>query len=614
MIDFMIETKNRHVVLYLRLSRDDRNKNLSVSIENQDKILTRFAKKNHYVITERYIDDGESGYSFERPNFNRLNKEIASGKVKRLLIKDMSRLGRHNARALLFMEEARDHGCEVIALDDGYSNFQENDSTIGIKTWHNELYVKEASKKVKNVIHMKQEDGEWMTTPPFGYRKVQKKGAELVIDSNNADVVKRIFQMYADGYGILQIAHSLTRENIPTPSRCLHEFRLQNRVDDKSHYTDRWNDSCVRRILKNETYLGTLLLHKGECVKIRGNYQRLPKEKWKIFEHHHKAIIDEKLFRICQEKLESKKVRSKRKRKIYENIFHGLLYCADCDSLLKPSRTAKDKREGNTHYYCSTYHKQGKNACSSKSVTDRQLKKAATIFLKRCRDVYQDFLEEQQIHSNTKEEEKKSISKKIKKHQTQITQLKSEIKQLIENKMKESMEKSKNYAMIQESYQSLMDEKAKLMKECEENIEVLKHELKSYSLHEKCFTTALNVLDEMIAKQDYTKQELEILFRKIVVHDHQIVFHLKGYFSDKTDANVRLVDEKQMSYRQAMIDEIKNQVVDQMFSLKSVHQALFNQGYTYSYKGTFMTHMKQLETEGMIKRPYKNKKAIYKNK
>lgn len=611
MIDFTVETKDRNVVLYLRLSRDDRNKGLSVSIENQDKMLTRFAKENCYEITERYIDDGESGYSFQRPDFDRLNKDIVSGKVKRLLIKDMSRLGRHNARALLFMEDARDYGCEVIALDDGYSNFQDNDSTIGIKTWHNELYVKEVSKKVKNIIHMKQEDGEWMTTPPFGYRKVNKKSTQLVIEPDNACVVKRIFQMYADGYGILQIARTLTRENVSTPSRSLHEFRLANGTDDKSRYTDVWNNASVRRILKNETYLGTLILHKGECVKIRGKYQKLSKEKWKVFKHHHEAIIDEKLFRICQEKLESRKVRSKRKRKHNENMFHGLLYCADCDSLLKPYRTVKDIREGNTHYYCSTYLKQGKTVCSAKSITEQQLRKAVTIFLKRCRDVYKDFLEQQHVHANTKEAGRKRISKTITHSKTRITQLKLEIKQLIENKMHESMAQPENYAVIQESYQSLIDEKAKMMKECEENIEVLKQELKSYSLNEEHLTTALHVLDEMIAKQDYSKKELQILFRKILVHDHQIVFYFKGYFSDKIDANVMLADEEQEAYCKAIIEEIEKQVVDQMFSLKSVHQALCNQGYTYSYKGTFMTQVKRLEAEGVIRRPHKNKKAIY---
>ena len=88
------------------------------------------------------------------------------------------------------------------------------------------------------------------------------------------------------------------------------------------------------RILMNATYLRNLILHKREYFKTRGEYQKLPKEKWKIFKHHHEIIIDEKIFCIYQAKLESKEVRSKRKRKIYKNIFHGLLYCADCDSLL----------------------------------------------------------------------------------------------------------------------------------------------------------------------------------------------------------------------------------------------------------------------------------------
>ena len=150
-----------------------------------------------------------------------------------------------------------------------------------------------------------------------------------------------------------------------------------------------------------------------------------------------------------------------------------------------------------------------------------------------------------------------------------------------------------------------------MIKEYEENIELLEKAIESYSLHEERFTTAVDVIDEMIAKQDYSKKELQILFHKIVVHDNQIVFHFKGYFLDKIDANVMIVDEEKETYSKAIIEEIEKQVVDQMFSLKSVHQALLNQGYTYSYKGVFMKQMKKLEVEGDIKRPYKNKKAIY---
>lgn len=606
MIDFMIETKNRQLSLYLRLSKEDKNKGLSLSIENQDKILTLFAKENHYEISERYIDDGESGYSFQRPAFDQLKEDIISGKVKRLLIKDMSRLGRHNARALLFMEDAKDHGCEVIALDDGYSNFQDNDSTIGIKTWHNELYVKEASKKVKNVIHMKQDNGEWMTTPPFGYQKLNKRSSQLMIEPDNAMVVKRIFQMYADGFGILEIARILTNENIPSPSFYLHAFRLKNGIDDQNKYTHKWNDASIRRILMNETYLGTLILHKGECIKIRGKYQKLPKDKWKIFKHHHEPIIDEKLFHICQEKLTNKKVRSKRKRKSYENVFHGLLYCPDCNSLLKPSRTKKDIQENNTHYYCSTYLKQGKTVCSSKSISENQLKISVSIFLKQCRDVYQDFLENQLIPTN-KKDGIKQFEKKITFYKSHISKLKSEIRLLIENKMQES-EKNK---IILESYQSLIEDKAKMIKEYEKSLELLENEMNTSSLLEDHLKSALDVLDEMISKQDYSKKELEILFHKIVVFDHKIIFHLKGYYSDQIDEHVLLIDERLKEYYHAILKEIEKQIVDQMFSLKSVHEALINQGYSYSYKGIFMKQIKQMEDKGIIKRNHKNKKAIY---
>lgn len=611
MIDFIIETNDCFVDLYLRLSRDDRNKGLSVSIENQDKILTRFAQDHQYTIRHRYIDDGESGYSFERPNFDLLKSDIITGKVKRLLIKDMSRLGRHNARALLFMEEAKDYGCEVIALDDNYSNYQDNDSTIGIKTWHNELYVKEASRKVRNVIHMKQEEGNWLSTPPFGYRKVKSKSSELIIEPKNAETVRRIFEMYADGYGIMSIARTFTREHIPTPSRSLHEYRLANGIEDAAKFSDAWNDACIRRILTNETYLGTLVLHKGECTKIRGKYQKLPSTKWKVFKHHHEPIIDEKLFQICQEKLASKKVRSKRKRTIHENVFHGLLYCADCNSLLKPYRTAKDIREGNTHYYCSTYLKQGKTACSAKSVNEHQLKKAVTIFLSRCRDEYQTFLTKQYINENKKEMEIKRITYKIQSHKSQITKLKQEIRQLIENKMRESMTLSADYELIQESYQSLINEKAQLLKDCEKSLEILQKEMLSLSQGKRQLTSALDVLNEMIDKQDYTKKELQILFHKIVVHDDHIEFHCKGNFSNKIDATVTLIDDANASYHKAILNEIQKQAEDQLFSLNRVYQALKDQGYPYSYKGIFMKHIKQLEEAGIVERPHKNKKAIH---
>lgn len=614
MIDFIIETDDRYVDLYLRLSRDDKNKGFSVSIENQDKMLTRFARQQHYTVRHRYIDDGESGYSFDRPDFDKLKEDILSGKVKRLLVKDMSRLGRHNAKALLFMEESRDYECEVIALDDGYSNYQDNDSTIGIKTWHNELYVKESSKKVKSVIHMKQEDGEWMSTPPYGYRKKTDGKCELEIEPDNAEIVKRIFQMYANGYGLMKIARILTNEHVPTPSRYLHEQRVKKSIEDNSRYSDVWNDKSIRRILTNETYVGTLIQHKGECNKIRGKYKQLPKCKWRVFKNHHAVIISEELFAQCQISLSNRNIRSKRTKKETDTIFHGLLYCGDCGSLLTPHRTPKDVRIGNTRYYCSKYLKQGKKQCSSKHITEIDLKKAVTIFMARCRNTYKDDLGELRIQFDEKDELIRKYKKKINSCKSRIAKLKNEIKQLIENKMRESMEQPENNRLLEESYQSLITEKTRQINDLENVIEVSQKKIHECSMEEIPIASALEILNEMIAKQDYTKQELQIMFNRIIVHEGHIEFQCNGCFSDNIDSMVKLVEDKTMlkAYHQAILEEIKRQCIDGKFSLMKVHDSLAEKGYEYSYRGVFMKQIHDLEEKGIVIREHKNKRAIFK--
>lgn len=613
MIDFIIETDDRYVDLYLRLSRDDKNKGFSVSIENQDKMLTRFAEQNQYTVRRRYIDDGQSGYSFDRPDFDKLKEDILAGKVQRLLIKDMSRLGRHNAKALLFMEESRDNGCEVIALDDGYSNYQDNDCTIGIKTWHNELYVKESSKKVKNVIRMKQEEGEWLSTPPYGYKKKKNTKCELEIDPEAAEVVKRIFQMYADGYGILKIARILTKEQVPTPSRYLHEQRIRKERKDKARYSDIWNDKGIRRMLDNEIYMGTLVQRKGECVKIRGKYKQLPSSKWIQFPNHHEAIIDRELFALCQKRLSVKQFRSKRTIKEADSIFQGFLYCGDCGGFLSPYKTPKDKRTGITRYYCSTYHRQGKEACSAKGITDVKLNKAITIFLKRCRDVYKNDLKKLKVNAITNDTQKQRYRKRLHSYENQVNELKKEIKQLLENKMKEGMAQPESDKLIQESYQSLISEKIEQNKACEAEIEVLQRKLAEMDIEKDSIETALDVIDEMIMKQNYTKQELQILFQRIVVYDNHIDFYCKCCISNHMDTVVLLqkAEEDSEQYQKAIIDEIREQAVDGRFSLLKVHKSLVDKGYKLSYKGAFKQQLQELEKQGIVTRPYRNKRAIF---
>ena len=127
------------------------------------------------------------------------------------------------------------------------------------------------------------------------------------------------------------------------------------------------------------------------------------------------------------------------------------------------------------------------------------------------------------------------------------------------------------------------------------------------------FETALDVIDEMIAKQNYTKQELHILFQRIVVYDDHVDFYFKGCFSDQVDTIVSLAEAEKdkMRYRKAIIREMRAQAVDGRISLLKVHKGLVEQGYKHSYKGVFKKEIQELEKQGTITRSSKNKRAVF---
>lgn len=157
---------------YVRLSRDDDKRNY-VSIENQKLIINQFAAESNMVIDRWYEDDGVSGYKFDRPGFNQLMEDLDKD-VDRVFVKDFSRLGRHNAKVLLLLDDFQERGKQLIVIDDNYDSMQADDDTIGIKTWYNERYVKDTSKKIKRALGARQKEGTLMTQPPFGYKRNEK--------------------------------------------------------------------------------------------------------------------------------------------------------------------------------------------------------------------------------------------------------------------------------------------------------------------------------------------------------------------------------------------------------------------------------------------------------
>ena len=183
------------VVGYARLSRDEDKKNY-VSIENQKIVGNQFAAGMNMVIDHWYEDDGVSGYSFNRPGFVELLDNLDSIDV--IIAKDFSRVGRHNAKVLLFLDELKEKGKRLLLVDDNYDTFGDDDDVIGIKTWYNERYVKDASKKVRGVIRARQKEGTFLTGVPLGYEKVWFVKIKLIIVDDEDEIVLRIFNLLVD--------------------------------------------------------------------------------------------------------------------------------------------------------------------------------------------------------------------------------------------------------------------------------------------------------------------------------------------------------------------------------------------------------------------------------
>ena len=261
---------------YVRLSRDDDKRNY-VSIENQKLIINQYAASKNIVIDRWYEDDGVSGYKFDRPGFNMLMDDLEKD-VDSVFVKDFSRLGRHNAKVLLLLDEFQERGKRLIVIDDNYDSFTPDDDVIGIKTWYNEKYVKDTSKKIRRVLGARQKEGTLLTHVPFGYKRNDKKKEVIEIVPNEAEQIKQIYELYMQGFGYRKIATYLTENLVPTPSAVRHERELSEGKHSKRQVVSEWSDSMVKDILDNDFYIGTYRLHKRARATVHGKDKRVPKE------------------------------------------------------------------------------------------------------------------------------------------------------------------------------------------------------------------------------------------------------------------------------------------------------------------------------------------------
>ncbi|WOO35824.1 recombinase family protein [Anaerocolumna sp. AGMB13020] len=499
------------VVGYARLSRDEDKKNY-VSIENQKIVGNQFAAGMNMVIDQWYEDDGFSGYSFNRPGFVDLINNLDNIDV--IIAKDLSRLGRHNAKVLLLLDELKEKGKRLLLVTDDYDTFKDEDDVIGIKTWYNERYVKDASKKVRRVIRARQKEGTFLTSVPFGYCIDRSENAnnKIVIVEAEAEIVRSIFNLYLEGFGYRKISMQLTDQEIPTPS-AMKKKRLQEQGRTvKSIPKEQWSEGMVSDILKNDFYLGHLRQRKRERVLINGTDTRVPKEQQFVFENNHDAIITQHDFELVQETMK-KRLRTNYRGKGLNRIFGSSLICKDCGSRLTPI-TRKNTEK--LYYICNTYNQKGKRYCgSSHLITEDTLLQDINIYIKLCRDALQHVIETYDLNDFHKD--KNNLEEKRCFLESSIVTKKNELKALLSQKLKDMASGAYEKSIMDETYEELQKEILAKLSGYENQLrEIDQSQINTGNVKEK-LDTALKVIDNIIDKNSITGKDIEILIDKIIV-------------------------------------------------------------------------------------------------
>ena len=327
----MIETFD--IAGYCRISVDEELDRDNTSIENQKAIIEDFVKEKFPGSSLTFFEDRDrSGYTFEqREGYQKLRKGLLNHTYDILVVKDFSRFSRRNSKGLGELEDLRDAGVRIISIGDGI-DFPNDDQWLNIQLRFlmNEMPVTDTSKKVRAVVSRRQKDGKWICAAPYGYKVNARQEFEII--PTEAEIVRKIFELYIDGWGYKRIANYLTDEGIPTPRMSERERKEAEGKEYKRPVKAEWAIVSVQGILENDFYIGTLRQSKYTRQKINGKDVKKDEGEQIVIENHHQAIISYRDFRIVQELRKSRSKSDYRGVKKYENTYTGFLVCGDCGS------------------------------------------------------------------------------------------------------------------------------------------------------------------------------------------------------------------------------------------------------------------------------------------
>ena len=518
------------VWLYYRLSRDE-DEELN-SLNNQRKIIYNFAVSNGHEVVGESFDDNVSGMHFNREGIDKIYEVVEAGKIEAIIVKDLSRLGRHRTQTALFIDYLREHDVRVLSATENIDTFNENDDLIiGFKGLVNDFYARDGSRRVRTGYRQKQKEG-IVTIPPFGYFK-DKNTKKVVVVEEAAETVRLIFSAYVGGSGMKAIARTLNEQRRKTPALMQMELlnkRLPNTQDGilKKYL---WDATMVARILRDESYIGTLICHKSERNKINKTFRFTDLEEQFRHENYLPMIVTREIWEQAQALLTERKeknVRAGTNRGILR--YGGLLRCKDCGRTFIGKRI-KLKSGERVAYVCDTYHRYGKEHCSSHMVDEETLDRLIGAEILRTKKMYEENWSRMEWLIERWTPKASTASAKISKLQEHILLLEEEVEVIL-------MERIRDKANA-ERYDRMIAKREEQIAEAKKQIEELQNISEMLRSRQAKLKRNISLIDDILREGKMSEAHLRMLVEKILVHEEDgrldLEIRLKAPFRDHLD-------------------------------------------------------------------------------
>ena len=375
------EKKEWRVGEYNRLSKEDGDKPESDSIQNQHEI-----NQNHLEYLRRlgenitsvtvYSDDGYGGGTFNRPRYQDMIRDIEAGIINCVIFKDNSRLGRNYPELGRLMEDYfPQKGIRVISVLNNLDSVRDPrgycSAIVSFSNIVNDDYIRQLSIKIKSTLAMKQGRGEFIGNyAPFGYQKDPENHHRLVIDPEEADIVRLIFEMYVGGMPVARIAKKMNELHIMTPGEYQVQKGAKSFITHARNYpkTKSWAITTINTILKNEVYIGNMVQGKHKSISYRSKKTvETKEEEWTVVEGTHEAIISDDVFALAHERFARHTRTAPQKEKVH--ILSGYIICGICGHCM--NRVVSN---GYVRFRCPT-RTRAPEKCQCVSVTEERIHK-----------------------------------------------------------------------------------------------------------------------------------------------------------------------------------------------------------------------------------------------